>query len=241
MTKRLMLIMVTAAAIAFSACSEDDPSSPGGGNPSGPLLVSYTFTGDATDGSGRGNHGTLVGGATANGTLAIGMNDTDALEMPYTVLNGIGDFTIASWMKINTPHDCCHQLISGAQAPNDDNEFSIWYHTVTQRWLMTINGTMNSLGDDSRIEDGQWHDVAITRTGTSAMFYLDGDPFGGVINTTADKPIISSGGLFLGQDQDEVGGGFDANNSLNGEMDNFVMYNIALVDTAIKDLYDAPR
>lgn len=231
--------LAIAIVVAFGACSKDDPVEPT--KSSGPvLLVSYTFTGDATDGSGSGNDGTLVGGAQVNGTLATGMNTTDALMIPYTIIDGIGNFTIATWVKLNSVNPCCHQLISGSNG-TEDNEFMVWYASTTGNWRIGIGDGNDQFAGDTRVEDGQWHHVAITRSGSSAMLYLDGVLVGGAIGTSSKKPTIFPGGLFLGQDQDIVGGQFDADQSFNGEMDNFVIYNAALGAAAIADLRDAPR
>jgi len=238
MSNALKLCALTVLVATFIACSEDDPVQVKSSGPA--RLVSYSFNGDTKDGSGNGNNGVLVGGATATGVLATGENDTDALMIPSTLIDGIGDFTVAAWVKLNGKNACCHQLISGANA-TQDNEFMIWYATTTGNWRMGIDNGNDQFAVDTRVEDNQWHHVAVTRSGTSAMLYLDGDPVGAAITTSDKKPVIDPGGLFLGQDQDAVGGQFAANESFNGEMDNFVIYNGALNVTAIRALRDAPR
>ena len=68
------------------------------------LLAYYPFNGNANDESGNGNHGTLLGGAIITDILILGDNNTDALSLPHTILNGISAFTFASWLKINNLH-----------------------------------------------------------------------------------------------------------------------------------------
>lgn len=83
----------------LTSCGDDNPAQPEGA-PSTGLQALLTFSGDATDRSGNGNHGTLLGGAAASGALVVGNNASDVLTLPAGVMDGSDDFTFAADTRI---------------------------------------------------------------------------------------------------------------------------------------------
>ncbi|MCA9128373.1 MAG: hypothetical protein KDB22_14875 [Planctomycetales bacterium] len=74
--------------------------------------------------------------------------------------------------------------------------------------------------------DGQMHDVAVTwdsETG-DAKFFVDGK-LAGQVNVSAGAKIADGGTLIFGQEQDTAGGGFDANNVLQGRINDIRIFN----------------
>jgi len=202
----------------------------GGGGPNVPtegLQAFLSFSGDASDESGNGNDGTLLGGATASGELILGNNADDMLMLPSAVMDGLVDFTFAAWLRIDTIRGESHEVISGANAA-EDNALSFWYRDHTDEWVVGINNGSSVLANDATIEDGEWHHVALTRSGTVAVLYIDGSQLGNAEDVGADTLDIDPGGLIFGQDQDEVGGGFEADEAWAGAMDNLRIYDRAL-------------
>ncbi|XP_028399986.1 sushi, von Willebrand factor type A, EGF and pentraxin domain-containing protein 1-like [Dendronephthya gigantea] len=72
-----------------------------------------------------------------------------------------------------------------------------------------------------KINDGRWHHICITwqAKGGRYLFFKDGRKVGsGTISDSVGKLIPGKGTWVLGQDQDSVGGGFNANQSATGEL-----------------------
>ena len=112
--------------IGLAACSSDSPTTPGApGPPSDNLQAFYSFNSGGSDGSGNANHGTLLGGASASDTLIIGKNDSDGFSLPFGVLNGLNDFSIAAWVKIDSLQTGSNFLFSGATS-TEFNWFTIY-------------------------------------------------------------------------------------------------------------------
>ncbi len=225
--------------IFFSSCS-DDTSNENSSMPTEGLVVFLAFEGNADDLSGNGNHGSLSGNAETSGTLVLGNNAEDALKLPSSVMNGLVDFTFAAWLKINTFRNESHELISGANS-SEDNVLIIWYREETDEWVMGINDGSSEFDSDMRIEDGNWHHVVITRSGASALLYLDGMQIGSAISVGGDQLEIDTGGLVIGQDQDTLGGNFHVNDCWAGAMDNIRIYNRSLDENEVHTIADEIR
>lgn len=210
------------------------------GIPTQGLEAFYSFEGDASDQSNAGNDATLGGGATADGELVMGDNDTDFLSVPSAVLDGLVDFTVAAWVRLDVLRNENRQLISGANA-QEDNALLLWYREQTDEWLVGINSGDSAFAVDSTIEDMDWHHVALVRSGTSAVLYLDGAQLGDPVVVPGDALDVDPGGLIFGQDQDEVGGGFDAGESWAGSLDNLRIYNRALSQAEVALVAAEPR
>lgn len=182
----------------------------------------------------------LEGVATANGELVVGNNDTDYLSLPHTVMDGLTDFTFAAWVRLDTLRDESHELISGANA-NEDNVLIFWYREPTDEWVVGVNDGASPFAVDSSIEDGGWHHIVLVRSGASALLYQDGTQLGDSVPVDADALDLDEGGLIFGQDQDELGGGFHTGDSWAGAIDNLRIYDRSLTSEEVQLLAAEPR
>jgi len=209
------------------------------------LLAFYPFNGNADDFSGNGNHGTLLGGATANTHLAIGENPDDALSLPHTLQDGLTEFTFTGVVQIHNIHvDGGHLVaanswVTGAASHHPSgNGFNIVYDGTIQHWRILIVPPyqVNYFFDyDARMEDHLPHHVAVSRVGNEARLYLDGVIVGNPTIVPEVPLECDPGGFIIGQDQDFVGGGFDANQCLAGGVDNLRVFSRALTETEVME------
>ena len=222
------------------ACGGDDPTGPQpGGVPTEGLVAYFPFSSGATDASGNGNTGTLVGGATASGALLLGDNAADAFTAPYSAMDGLADFSISAWLRIDASHQG-HFVLSGANAL-EDNVVGFSYDEVRGAWRFGEANDNFDFPPESSIEDGQWHHVTVTRTATLAQLFIDGAAVGGAIAVIGDTLELDAGGLVFGQDQDTLGGGFESDQAWAGAMDNLRIYDRALSPAEVSSLADEAR
>jgi len=227
----LHLAVLCGAAIFLNnagSCDDSTTSEPEGGpDLQSGLLAYYRFESDASDSSPNGHDGTLLGGATANGALATGANDTDALSLPAEILDGAIDLSIVGWVRMDTFHIWPSQWISVATA-TEDNNLGIWYDPNNDRWAVCLFDVSTPFAQNAVLEDTEWHHIAVTRNAGSMSLYVDGDAVPPAITVSSDAVGVDTGGFIVGQDQDVLGGGFSADNSLAGEVDELRIYDRAI-------------
>ncbi|XP_019397703.1 PREDICTED: neuronal pentraxin-2 [Crocodylus porosus] len=80
------------------------------------------------------------------------------------------------------------------------------------------------------ISDGKWHHICVTWTTRDGMWeaFQDGEKLGTGENLAPWHPIKPGGVLILGQEQDTVGGRFDATQAFVGEMSQFNIWDRVL-------------
>ncbi|MED6273571.1 Neuronal pentraxin-1 [Characodon lateralis] len=88
------------------------------------------------------------------------------------------------------------------------------------------------------INDGKWHHLCITWTTRDGMWeaFQDGVKRGNGENLAPYHPIKPDGVLVLGQEQDTLGGGFDATQAYVGELAHLHIWNRKLSVTEISNL-----
>ena len=142
---------------------------------------------------------------------------TDNIELPYTVLDGETDVTLSFWYR--TDSDDYMTVLSGAESNGNANEYLFWFQDRNDLEQFS-HGTRARHDISWSIDDNVWRQyVAIRDDGANdAILYIDA-------SEVSDSPIglsmstldIAPGGLFIGVDQDSVGGLFDQ--ELDGELD----------------------
>lgn len=222
--------------------------------------VRYAFAGSASDLSGNGRTGTLLGGtAYAGGSqLVFGNNAVDNLQIPNTAADGLTDFTVTAVVRFNTIHNASsaglNPILSGANPTNPattDNALLLTLGAGVSAWRMQINSNdyRFAYGGVTPVA-GTWYHVAFVRSGSIGRCYINGVAKNNTVSGTPDAVVsnapllISAGGLLAAQEQDFtgsfapniVGGGFQATQSLAGNLGELTIYNGALSSTQIQEL-----
>ena len=101
--KRLMMLLVVAALVALAGQASADLDAG--------LVAYYPFNGNADDGSGSGNHGTVHGATLTedrfgdpNSAYRFDGNDYIDIGNDETI-NIAGSFTLSAWVKVGDPQD----------------------------------------------------------------------------------------------------------------------------------------
>jgi uncharacterized repeat protein (TIGR02543 family) len=209
--------------------------------PTNGMTAYYPFDGDALDMSGNGYDGLVVGATLTpdrfgNPDMAYSFDGSDdRIRIGNQSLNGSNSFTITMWIK----------FLNGSR-----HFFSAANSVRQNEFLLDINSDklILSTKDQLRLHNssfsitswyGNWKQLAMTRSNSSSGMdvYLDGQ-FLETFAMASGAPVVDSNGLWLGADQDSVGGGWASDNMFLGSMDEIRIFNRELSSAEITKLYD---
>jgi len=159
----------------------------------------------------------------------IVISDADALDFT-------GNFSIATWLYMDdTTSDPCI-VCKGDAAADTGYVFFMWNEKLTMSFGDGGGGWPYSgnLQGDTSLEAGNWYHVAVTRSGTNATFYLNGQPDG--VRSVGGNAIAVNGlDLWFGNDVDAPTGGQD----LDGKLDEMQLYDRAISANEVAQIYNA--
>jgi len=209
------------------------------------LTAHYKLDGNATDSSGKNNHGAERGNPTYGpGTFdrAIhldGVDDYIAIGKMQYADAGHTEVSVCAWVRTSSTAD---QHI----ASFDRNEY--WRLQIAGEaggpglvgWsVMTSSGQVDH-GSARRVDDGQWHHVAGVFDNGTLTIYIDGGPesslYGG---STFGTGTIRFGFLGIGSEATEFNGRSNATGYFDGDLDDVRIYSHALSAAEIRYLADA--
>jgi MSHA biogenesis protein MshQ len=160
---------------------------------------------------------------------ATGINDYITLDSE--AMNNLSNFSISLWYQ--TPKTGPQSIISGSSV-SSFNELIFWF-TNNTLFSPHIKGGTRTI-TTSNISDDVWHHLVWTRSGSRNLFYRDGVlQTGSAILSTGALNITS---LILGQEQDSLGGSFDASQSVEGLVDELLIFEKALTAAQVLTVFD---
>ncbi len=188
--RRLLLIIAIQFAVTetvFSQC----------------LIADYSFNGNANDASGNGNNGTVVNGTT----LTTGHDGTpnsayyfdavdDIIEVNNTLGNfGISDYTISCWVKTSLQNGDSRFISKRVACVAAGSWFSLSLKNGIVVFETAESNNWDIIFGTTPVNDGNWHHVAVVRSGTLYTLYVDCNNEGSfntpsLFNTSNNVPLI---------------------------------------------------
>ncbi|MFC2074433.1 LamG-like jellyroll fold domain-containing protein, partial [Campylobacterota bacterium] len=198
---------------------------------------------EVIDSSGNNYHGTsIVSNTSVDGQIYRSGDFTadgieDYLTLDHRALDGLDSFSMSVWIK--TPYDKTMIPISGARAGTGSNEAIMWF-TGGSKFKPYINQTQaDTINLTTNVADGNWHHFVWTRKGIKNCAYVDGTaPVCIDVPGSSGALTIAPGGLIVGQEQDGVGTGFNANQDYEGLLDEFKIFNSSLSLAQVQKVYN---
>ncbi|XP_066545851.1 neuronal pentraxin-2-like [Amia ocellicauda] len=134
-------------------------------------------------------------------------------------------FTVCMWLKSSASPGIGTPFSYGV--PGQANEIVLieWGNHPIE---LLVNDKVAEL--PLSVSDGRWHHICITWTTRDGLWeaYQDGEKLGSGENLAPWHPIKPGGVIILGQEQDTVGGRFDATQAFVGELSQFNMWDRVL-------------
>ncbi|MEI8192672.1 MAG: LamG-like jellyroll fold domain-containing protein [Flavobacteriia bacterium] len=201
--------------------------------PSNGLVGWWPFNGNANDESGNGNHGTSGSGISLTtdrfliSNSAYDFNGSGNISLTLLPTTGSQDFTISGWIKTNDV-----TVRKGIACWGQDNPWNSTYFNITANGYLKFDFAFNG-GPQSPIfiADNNWHSVIVTCTSGLVQLYLDGTVTGTALSMS---PNITGSNKALGANIDNSG-----SNNFIGTLDDIGIWNRALTQCEIQDLYHA--
>jgi hypothetical protein len=231
MSKKLALALV-ASFIVLGGCA------------TGPRPVAHwgldNGSGDTAVDRVGGHNGKLVEGPTwtsegrVRGALEFDGSDDMVVTEFAPQMDGDTAFTIAAWIKT----DKSIGAIFGRTAKNQPDwpAGSKVFFISSQGRLRYDVGFVSGVDGKSKVADGQWHHVAVTKEGNAYTFYVDGEADGGgnLDMSHSSAPDIEGHVVILGLVEER--GQTDDPDAFKGTMDDVRFYDRVLTPEEIKAL-----
>ncbi|BCU78096.1 LamG-like jellyroll fold domain-containing protein [Luteolibacter sp. LG18] len=188
----------------------------------------------ASDTTGNGWNGTLVNGPAwiaGNSGNAVNLDGSDDhVTLPAGVVNGLGDFTLAAWVKLDTGSTWARVFDIGTGTNN--------YLFLTPngpagapRFAIRTPSTGEQIIDgNAAIATGTWTHLAVTRSGNTGTLYVNGTAVGtNTAMTLSPSSLGNTTANYLGKSQ-------WPDPYLDGALDEFRIYGTALSASAVSVL-----
>lgn len=187
----------------------------------------------AADSSFRAYNATLVNGPTftagqISNALTLASSSSQFATLPTGVLNGLTNFTIMGWVKLNSRLAQGRMFDFGTStAPGSTTGVYMFltpYNGSNMRFAITTNGFNNEQGINvTALNTGVWTHVAVTLSGSSAKLYVNGVLSGSNNSMTLNPSKLGTTTQnYLGKSQ------FGPDPYFDGSFDDFRIYNRAL-------------
>ena len=194
----------------------------------------------AYDSSGNGNDGNLTNGPTwtegkIGGALSFDGVD-DRVKLSHVILDQKLAFTISLWFNMELGADgAYHGLISGANSTND-NALTFEKHPSHHVVVRDMGESSITQAKSSDFWSSSWRYTTLSKSSSGITVYLSGEKVYSKDYSTSTM-TIDEGALWIGADQDSVGGGWQSGQSVKGMLDDYRIYDRALSAVEVKALY----
>ena len=222
----------------------------------GGLIACYPFDGNANDASGKGNNGTVNGatlttdrfGKTNSAYSFNGINNVILANNPFALTTtNTTPLSVSVWINTTSTKDAGGIVTQHTACNNeyDDNFHITLYGTSPNSQLPFKNQLQVDAFKGQRavvpravVADGKWHHVTLVYSqDKQTKLYIDG----GSIQSSVYAPPVSS---FVSTNRVAIGGfvsnSCSQNHNFQGQIDDVRIYNRAITETEVKQLYNEP-
>ena len=204
------------------------------------LDLDTTVNSSPTDISGKGNHGAFNGGATYSPADKAFKFDGSTDYIKGNLNNtGDTDFTVSLWLKKNTSGTVGMLWNFGGSGGSGNPEDSVALEVGSSNNLdyFIFSGVEGAISNFGTTYLNRWVHIVATRSGNNLKIYLDGVDQNLTTTNTDTLQLAANTEYTIGA----RGTGALGNNSLNGCISNFKVYDVVLEPSEVKKLYNLGR
>lgn len=200
------------------------------------------LAGEVLDSGGNGYHG-VANKHIANSTDGVVCNaadlresgDNDYVSLGSSALDGLDDFSISVWGKLDSTRSEAQTLFSAASSSHTNGVLMFFANTSSLNFF--FRDEIVATYSLPAISDDRWHHYVWTRNEGQHCLFVDGVSKGCQIDTYTGAISVSPNGLVIGQEQDSVGGGFAANQDWEGLVDEPMIFSGELSASSVHSIY----
>lgn len=202
------------------------------------LIGRWDMNGDLKDSSPYGKHGSgsgvsLTTDRKSQSNMAYSFNGTSSFITVNSPGLPTGNFTYAAWIKLNSVADSTLFYAGDGLSGNRD-EFLL--QIISGQLRLVLDRGTPIVGGAGSITANTWVHVAVTRSGATNTFYVNGTSDGtGVDGSALDFNTCQ---LLIGVDADTGNCNGTRNEFFDGVMDDARIYNRALSQAEIQQLIE---
>jgi len=205
----------------------------------GNVFSYYKMDSNWDDSSDNSNDATANGGPSFNVTdykvgTASGTFDgsNDYIQLNPATSFPTSEISVEFWMKTSDTTKNGSPFSYAIASQN--NEFLIFNY---RGFSIYIRGSGRGTGVSAN--DGNWHHIVVTWRSSDGQLIVYKDGIAAYTGAhAAGTPLTSGGSMIIGQEQDNVGGGFDVSQAFLGQLDEYVVYNKVISAADVLDRYN---
>ncbi|XOU94464.1 MAG: DUF2341 domain-containing protein [Candidatus Kerfeldbacteria bacterium] len=151
------------------------------------------------------------------------------LEMPINILSGAGNFTIEAWVRTSTTDNLVTIIEQRDENNAGDGSYQLRIYNGIELhfyyWQYFPGISFSISANDSNLNNGSWHHVAVTinNTNDEAILYIDGVAEATRIDMTDIIDIDAENSTYVGADISNTGGHgwpcYKVDSYFNGDID----------------------
>src|ERR1043166_1762766 len=201
-------------------------------NPPSGLVGWWQAEQDASDETGNHN-GSLAGSATfgigeVGSAFVLDGNNGCGVHLSNSADFQLQDLSMEAWVQRSSTSIASHNPTGGFIFGFGSGGYGLAMDDGGHALFTRVD--VDAIGSSFRVTDQNWHHIAVTRSGTTVVFYLDG----------AAYPAGSYGQTFTFTTETAIGArGDNLANSFLGSIDELAIYNRALDSSEITAIYGA--
>jgi MSHA biogenesis protein MshQ len=175
------------------------------------------------------------------------INSENWVRVPKESVDGLDDFSITTWFKVDAQGTTNKQYIFYALGKDDKGkdkgeEIDIHLHLENNKddkVHVHVANKGTNFEVDKQFDNGSWYHLVLTRSGSEICLYINGEEEDCSDDASADTiNLVEDNSVVIGQKQEKLGDDFKANESFEGQLEEFKIFNITLTKDEVENIYD---